>query len=205
MKRILYFATGNSGKFEEVKNYLEAYEPSIELLQYSEDIEEIQSLDQKKVAIDKAKKVWQRLKKPVLVDDSGIYLTKYNNFPGTLTKYVYQGIGFLGIQSLIDNENNGAYFQLQLVYIYGDDAYEIFEGRCDGKIIRPSTVQAKHGLPWDLVFSPTGSTKTYSELYDSEEFYKYSYRIAALKKFLNWFSLAQQGQKKAVENPKNIR
>ena len=53
------------------------------------DIPEIQTLNQKEVAIDKARKAYEILKQPLIVDDSGFFVNKYNNFPGVLTKFIY--------------------------------------------------------------------------------------------------------------------
>ena len=42
-----------------------------------------------RVALEKAKIAYQIAKCPILVDDEGLYLEQYNNFPGPLTKYVF--------------------------------------------------------------------------------------------------------------------
>ncbi|OGB84113.1 hypothetical protein A3F66_02865 [candidate division TM6 bacterium RIFCSPHIGHO2_12_FULL_32_22] len=77
MKKEIYYATGNPVKFEEVKLYLDMHHPDIELKQFKEDIVEPQSDNQEEIAIFKAKQAWDKLKKPVLVDDSGIFIHKY--------------------------------------------------------------------------------------------------------------------------------
>ena len=36
------------------------------------------------------------LKKPLITDDTAIYFEGYPGFPGTFTKFVFQGLGFSG-------------------------------------------------------------------------------------------------------------
>jgi XTP/dITP diphosphohydrolase len=185
MKKTIYYATGNHGKFEQVKNYLEAHNPNILLKQFKAEIQEIQTLDQKEIALDKAQKAWSLLKKPLIIDDSAIYFDKYNKFPGTLTRYVFDGLGFDGILKLI-NQGDRATFLLYLVYIDGPKSFKIFEGKCEGKLIKPKKFSGHEKLPYSCLFVPTGSTKTYAQLFGTKEGNKYLYRIKALKKFVAW-------------------
>lgn len=184
MQQEIYYATGNAGKFEEVKQYMEQYAPQIAIKQFDVDIDEIQSLDQQVVAIDKAKKAYALLKKPLLVDDGGIFLEAYNNFPGTFSKFVFQGIGFDGFFKLTEH-NNKAAFILELVYI-DDKIMQNFQGKCEGTIIKPQDLASHPKLPFTAIFKPNGSTKTLAELRNTPEFIKYSFRQQALQKFLNW-------------------
>lgn len=185
MEHEIYYATGNDGKFAEIKSFIDRFEPDINIKQFAVDIEEIQSLDQKLIAIDKVKKVWQMLKKPVLVDDGGIFFDAYNQFPGALSKYIFQGIGFEGLFKLVE-ENNKAAFILQMVYTDGE-VIEAFEGRCDGIIVRPTDYETHPQLPFTAIFKPNGSDKTYAELRDTPEFTQFAFRQRALQKFLKWY------------------
>ncbi len=184
MKKEIYYATSNPGKFDEVKRYIEEHDPSIEIKSFTGEFIEEQTNDAKKIAISKARQAWDKLKKPIIVDDSGIYFNQYNKFPGTFTKHVYEGIGYDGIFSLLTKDNT-AFFLLFMVYI-DENGLEIFEGKCEGKIIRPEVFKAPDGLPWDAIFLPDGSDETYTELRNTSEENKYAYRIRALKTFLDW-------------------
>src|SRR3978361_1942763 len=115
MKHEIYYATSNEGKFEEVKSYLSRFDASIDLKQFQVEIEEIQTLDQKAISIDKAHKAWMILKKQLLVDDGGIYFEGFNQFPGTLSKHVFEGIGYEGIFKLVE-ENHKAFFKMHMAY-----------------------------------------------------------------------------------------
>ena len=180
----IYYATGNNGKFAEVKYFFQHNAPEMSVQQFAADIEEIQSLDQEKIAIDKAQKAWDILKKPLLVDDSGIFFDAYPLFPGTMSKFIYQSLGFEGVLKLVD-ANNKAAFILKLVYTDGKQM-QVFEGRCDGIIVRPTDFSAPKQLPFKAIFKPDGSNKTYAELFNTPEFSKFAFRERALKKFLMW-------------------
>jgi XTP/dITP diphosphohydrolase len=182
MQKRVWYATTNHGKFEEVKRYIEEHAPSIELAQLAEELPEVQSMDQRAIALDKAAQAWNLVKEPVLVDDAGIYFEAYNEFPGTLTKFVYYGIGYEGLLKLVE-QNNRAFFRLFMVYMDKDNK-EVFEGRCDGKIIRPEKFDAHPKLPYDAIFLPDGTDKTYAELRGTPEEHEFAYRLRALKKFL---------------------
>ena len=100
MKHEIYYATGNSGKFEEAQDCIKKHAPFIELKQLDVDIEEIQTLDQETIALDKARKAFKTVGKPVLVDDAGIFFDKYQNFPGTLSKFIFKTLCFDGVFKL---------------------------------------------------------------------------------------------------------
>lgn len=186
MKKNIYYVTTNYGKFDEVRGYLTEFYPDINLEMAKLDIQEIQSDDQTEIAIDKAQKAWNQLKHPLLLDDAAIYYSRYNKFPGTLTKYVSMGLGFAGNKRLFD-EGDGAYFLLQMVYITGPENYHIFEGRCDGHLVKPDSSVAHPQLPYDAFFVPQGERKTYAELRGTPAASNYLYRIKALKNFLEWY------------------
>lgn len=187
MKKELHYVTSNPGKFAEVASYITAQVPDIELKQFAADIPEIQTLDQMAIAIDKAKKAYQLLQKPLIVDDAAIYFEKYHKFPGTMTKFVSEGIGFEGLKRLID-PNDPATFLLYIVFMESPEEYHVFEGSCSGVLIKPETFQGNPHLPFDVFFKPDGSDLTYQEMRlsvdDHSAFY---YRIRAMKKFLSWY------------------
>ncbi len=185
MKKEIYYSTSNPGKFNDVARYIEKHEPSIELKQFDGKIFEEQTNDTKAIAIDKARQSWQILKKPVLVDDAGIYFNQYNNFPGAITKFIIPGIGYDGVFALLKNDTR-VHFLLHMVYI-DSSTLQVFDGRCDGKIIRPQKFEAPEGLPWDAIFLPDSSSKTCTELRGTKEEQEYSYRLKAVKKFLEWY------------------
>lgn len=187
MKNEIYYVTSNTGKFEEVSDFFQKSSPEITIQHYSLDVDEIQSLDQKAVVIDKVKKAFAILNKPLLLDDGGIFFEAYHQFPGTLSKFVFQGLGFKGLFKLVEDDNRAA-FILQLAYTDGIQS-KLFEGRCEGIIISPSDLASHPQLPFTAIFKPNGSDKTLAELRYTPEFFHYSFRQQALKKFVEWHKL----------------
>lgn len=187
MKNEIYYVTGNAGKFEEVSEFFQKKCPELNVKQYSLDIDEIQSLDQKIVVCDKVKKAFAVLNKPLLLDDGGIFFDAYNQFPGTLSKFVFQGLGFKGLFKLVEEDNRAA-FILQLAYTDGKQI-QLFEGICRGTVVIPSDLSSHPQLPFTAIFKPNGSDKTLAELRYTADFFHYSFRQQALKKFVEWYAV----------------
>lgn len=184
--KLLYYATGNKGKFDDVKQFFAQY-PDIEVRQFDKDLPEEQTDDQQAIAIEKARLAWQELKHPVLVDDGGIYFDRYHNFPGTLTKFVYKGLGRDGIYRLFD-EGDKARFKLTLVYYYGDNTFSVFTQESAGHLVKPITGFLNDKLPFECILVPDGYDKTYYELRNTETFSKINYRIKALQAFMEYIT-----------------
>ena len=185
MKKEIYYATGNPVKFTEVKKFFEKY-PEIELKQFSEDIPEIQSDNQREIAICKAQQAWDKLKKPVIVDDSGIFFHKYKNFPGTFTKYIYQSLGMKNLEKLYE-VGDSASFELNLVFYYAPDKYVVFEHKSQGTLVKFDEYYEDPSAPFEFTFVPKGVDKTYTQLRQLGKVDEYKYRIQVLKKFMDWY------------------
>ncbi|MBX9830676.1 hypothetical protein K2X40_01865 [Candidatus Babeliales bacterium] len=181
----LYYVTGNAGKFEEVERFLSTYAPEIKLLQADVDLQEQQTDDQLAIALHKAQQAWDLLGKPLLVDDAGVYFDKYHKFPGTMTKFLYQGIGFDGIFKLVEHGDRARFF-LYLIYVDGPTSFHTFEGECLGQVVKPAVFNAHPRLPFDDIFLPDGSDKTYVEMRHDDNFDLFAYRLHAVKKFVQW-------------------
>ncbi len=179
------FVTGNTDKFTEVKRYLTEVAPTIILEQVALDLPEYQSLDIHAIALAKAEEAWRLLQKPVLIDDGGIYLDRYNNFPGPLIKYVLQGIGLEGFW-LLAKDDPRATFLSCLVYYYAPDIYTYFEGTCSGTIIQPTGITTRKQLPFGDIFIPQGATQTLTQLQGTEFERSCHHRRKAVASFAQW-------------------
>lgn len=193
--------TSNARKIYETKQFLKEIDPSIEIVAHHLELDEIQSLDQSAVAIDKAQRAWDIIQKPLLVDDCGIYFEGYNRFPGTFTKFCYDAIGLEGLQRLIEKDGLKAYLQMTLVYIDGPDSYQIFQTQCHGKLSYPKADITEKA--WGhTCFYPAGSALSFFELYDLPEFYYYSHRREALEQFATWFFQNTATRRQNHQQPK---
>lgn len=186
----LHVVTENNGKFEEISLFCGTHLPSLKIIQSSLSLVEVQSNDLLEIAMDKARQAWSVLKKPLIVEDTGFFFEKYSNFPGALTKFVYQGIGLEGLLKLV-RPGDRAYCSVYLVYIDGPERVQNFIGTCNGTIVIPNEHLGHAQLPYANLFLPDGSEKTYAQLRGTPAFENYSARLKALHQFVNWYKASQ--------------
>lgn len=174
--KTIYFATTNPDKLKEAEEIL-----GIKIKGFNSTVFEIQSLDFKVVVIDKAKKYYAKVRKPIFVEDSGIILTKLGKLPGTYTSDFMSQIGNKGLVKLIDSKRDA----LAITYVcYIDEKIiKVFEGKIGGRIAEKP--RGRSGFGWDQIFIPKGSIKTFAEM-DLKEKNKYSMRQIALTKMKLW-------------------
>lgn len=187
MNNKIYYVTNNAGKFEEIRDFFDKNAPDFHIEQYAIDVDEIQSLDQKQVVMDKVKKAYTVVQQPLLLDDGGLFFAAYHQFPGTLSKFVFQGLGFKGLFKLVEDDNRAS-FILQLAYTDGVQT-KLFEGVCHGTIVEPKDLSSHPKLPFTAIFKPEGSNKTLAQLRYTDDFFHFSFRQQALKKFIDWYQL----------------
>jgi XTP/dITP diphosphohydrolase len=173
----LLFASSNIHKFKETKVILESFDISIQFFKLN--LEEIQSNSIKEIALKKAQNAFSKCKKPLIVEDDGLYIDSLGGFPGPYSSYVHKTIGNQGILDLL-KKNRGAKFISNITYCDKKNL-ESFEGRLSGNISK-----SKKGTGWgyDPIFIPKNTKKTFAELIDKNNL---SHRHKALKKFSSWY------------------
>ena len=173
----LYFVSSNIHKYQEAKKILATLGVQIGFLQNS--LEEIQSNSLKVIAERKAKYAFSKYKKPVIIEDDGLFIESLGGFPGPYSSYVFKTIGNIGILNLLKN-NRKAKFVSIITYCDGK-ILESFDGKLDGII---SKQQKGKGWGYDPIFIPNNSKKTFAETNEKNSL---SHRYKALKKFSNWY------------------
>jgi len=103
----LFFTSSNYHKYKEAKIILDSF--GIHLGFFKTDLEEIQSSSLKKIAIKKAADAFHKYKKPVIVEDDGLFIDSLYGFPGPYSSYVFKTIGNKGILHLL-KQNRKAKF-----------------------------------------------------------------------------------------------
>ena len=168
---VLYFITGNRGKFEEVKSVIS------DVKQIDFDLPEIQELDARKIIEAKLMEARGKYDGELICEDTSIYLDCLNGLPGPLIKWFMKSLGNKGIYELVKKYGDfGATAKTIIGYSNGKHI-EFFEGSVKGKIASPMG----EGFGWDPIFQPDGSNKTFGEM-DMHEKNEISMRRAALEK-----------------------
>lgn len=177
----IYYATGNKGKFAMVQKYFEQNLPEIKVEQVRLDLVEEQTLDLEGIAMAKARQAWNLLGHPVLVDDAGFYIDQYHEFPGTMTKFVYEALGFKGMYKLYE-KGDRAHFTTHIVFA-NQDGCQVFTGVCTGTLVKPDLDIHDSSVPFAYLLLPDGESDTLHEAIEKKGYSDQSPRILALAKF----------------------
>ena len=152
----LYFLTSNDDKLKEVEAIL-----GLPINKISLDLNEIQTLEVAEVVKDKAKRAFEQIKKPVFIEDTGLYITALNGFPGALYKWVFKTIGNDGICQMLLGKNREAIAKT-CVGLYDGQQMNLFMGEIRGTISEKPL--GTFGFGWDPIFIPSGFDQTFAEL-----------------------------------------
>jgi len=170
--------TSNESKIREAKAILRGWN----VLHMDVDVPEIKTVSMEETIVQKAKTAYAIVKKPVLVEDTGLFLDAYPNFPGTYTKFCIKLLGMGGFLKLLDGKIRTAKFETWLAW-YDGRQLRVFHGVSKGRIDeKPSNKAAEKKLPYDSIFVPDGDSRPYSEM-TKEDKAKTSHRAAAFRNF----------------------
>ncbi len=173
----LFFVSSNPHKYKEAKKILDSF--GIKLGFFKSELEEIQSNSLKDIAIHKVKNAFSKYKKPVIVEDDGIFINSLSGFPGPYSSYVFKTIGNKGILNLLTTKRQAKF--VSIITYCDKKTIESFEGKIIGSI---ANSQKGNGWGYDPIFIPKNSNKTFAQIDDKNQI---SHRYKALKKFSNWY------------------
>lgn len=179
----LTFVTSNEGKWQEAQDVLSPYGFEVQPITY--DFAEPTAGTIEQIAIQKLQQIRNQGYRRVFVEDSGIFFAAYHQFPGVLSKRVFQGIGYRGLEKLLHNESKDAWFS-GTVALDWDGEIKTFSASIDGTIVKKKpSLAPEPGLPFDPIFVPTGEERVFAAL-SLEKRRQYSYRRRALINMANW-------------------
>lgn len=176
----LTFITGNAGKAKYLSDYFHMPVDHLKL-----DLHEIQSLDLKEVVEDKARRAYEIVKSPVLVEDVSLVFHGLKKLPGPLIKWFLETLGNDGLCKLLDNVGDRSAFAEVEFAICDENGVHTFGGSIEGSI--SESPRGEMGFGWDPIFIPKGYNKTWAEMTDDEKHATSMRKIALMKmtKFLN--------------------
>ncbi len=165
MEKTITYVTGNWAKIDSARQILEPLGYKVDNIKI--ETPEIQSDDVSEVASFSAKWACEKLGKPVLKNDSGLFVNALKGFPGVYTNYVDDTLGEDGLLKLMEGlEDRSAYFKEAIAYCEPGCEPIVFEGITKGHI--DTKKSGKYGWSWDFVFIPEGEKKTLGCFEDKE-------------------------------------
>ena len=190
---IIYVATTNQGKLEEMKELLSGQGIEIksimEQFPEAEDVEETGTTFEEN-AILKAETYAKKYQVPVLADDSGLEVYALNREPGVYSaRYAGEAKDDQAnndklLKKLQDkkSEDREAAFVCVLAFARPGETTLTTEGRSEGRILTER--RGEQGFGYDPIFQPDGYDQSYGELGPDVK-NRISHRKKALEKMLN--------------------
>ena len=173
------FVSSNEEKYNEAKKILAEFGIKLEFFQT--ELVEIQDDSLAKIAVQKALNAYDKCKKPVVIEDDGLFIESLSGFPGPYSSYIFNTIGNNGILKLI-GDNRDAQFVAVIAFCDSSNEPTLFVSTVTGTISK--NIQ-DGGWGYDPIFIPKTQNKTYAELANKN---KLSHRYESLKKFAAWFN-----------------
>lgn len=171
----IYVATGNKGKVKEISDILK-----IPLRIADIEVDEVQSMDLKYVAKQKVKEAFKILKKPVIVDDVGVFIDVWNKFPGPFVKYMHTLLGNKKILELLKNEKNRKVIVQSVIAYHDGKEIHTFIGTVNGTLSLRE--KGTGGWGFDPIIIPDGEKETFAQM-GTKRKNQISHRAKALEKF----------------------
>jgi XTP/dITP diphosphohydrolase len=181
----IWFATSNDHKFEEARFIL--HEFGIVIRRLPSKGPELQLGDPSEVAVHAATGAYRVTRKPLFVEDTGLFIESLRGFPGTCASFAFQTLGLEGILKLmVGISGRGAEFVSAVAYCDSSSKPHVFAGRLKGRVaLRPS---GQGGFGFDPIFVPTGARRTLAQMTLAEKC-AISHRASALRALGGWLSL----------------
>ena len=166
------FITSNKNKVLEFRQILE---PKIKVNHIEMAYPEIRSDNPEEIARMSAEMLANKLKKIVVVEDSGLFTNALNEFPGTCSAYIHKRIGLQGILKLMKGvKNRNCTYKSAVAYCKPNKKPVSFLGEEKGKVAE--SIRGTFGFGHDPIFIPEGSNKTYGEMENYKELKKFRRR-----------------------------
>lgn len=178
----IYFLSSNKYKIKEVKNILTIN--NVNIIPISKKINEIQSDNIEDIVIDKVIKAFHEIRRPIIVEQTGLLIKDFGNLPGGLTQIFWDALQADKFCKYFSNNGHSKCTAKTIIGFCDGKQIKTFEGKIQGVITHKP--KGNRDFQWDCVFQPEGYTKTFSEMGIKEK-NKISMRKIALdnlKKYL---------------------
>ncbi|OGH03080.1 MAG: non-canonical purine NTP pyrophosphatase, RdgB/HAM1 family [Candidatus Levybacteria bacterium RIFCSPHIGHO2_01_FULL_37_17] len=157
MIKKLIFATSHKGKVGEAQGILD-----IPLEIADIEVDEVQSMDLEYVARKKVEEVFKIVQQPVIIDDVGLKIRAWNDFPGPLVKFLQRIVGNKKVVELLKDEQNREVIVQSAIGFHDGTKSHVFIGEVKGIIATEE--RGTEGYGFDPIIIPDGQDKTYAEM-----------------------------------------
>ena len=189
----LAVVTSNANKAREVAAYFTGV---LEVEHVALECPEFRNDDVGEIAREKAEFAYRAIARPLIVDDTGLFIDALRGFPGPYAAYVHDTIGNAGVLKLMEGvEERGAHFETAIAFAR-EDGIRIFRGILPGTIVAP---RGEGGFGYDPIFEHAGQTLAEMPLAEKS---RISHRARALEAFRAWVEREATGDR-TVNSSKN--
>jgi XTP/dITP diphosphohydrolase len=143
------YITGNFSKVKEAQVVCRNY--SIEVYQQKVLIDEIQAASIHEIAADKARKAYQEIGSPVVVNDVGWEIPALSGFPGPYMAYINEWFTDNDFLRLMEGTTDRRIFLIEVLAYCDENGVQEFECKREGTILHES--RGTNGAPSDKVVS----------------------------------------------------
>lgn len=179
---MLYFVSTNKHKFYEIKQILAKH--GITLKWHKLELKEEKNATLEKIAKSKAKQAYRKIKKPLIVEDTGIFFDGLTEFPGANAKRIYEKIGYAGLLRFASMKSGKAYFKTVICFTDGK-RHILFSGKLRGKITERVYCKNKDVMPYERIFVPEGFNRPLCMLSRKKK-NEISHRAKAAERLADW-------------------
>jgi inosine triphosphate pyrophosphatase len=155
--------TGNQNKLAEFHRLIPK---NVDFDSVSIDLEEIQSLDSKRIVEHKVQEAYKIVGKPVIVEDVSASLLALNGLPGPFIKFFEQQLGSNALYRLVrDDSDKRAVITCTIGY-YDGTTLLFGTGLIEGTVV---SARGETGFGFDFCFVPNSENRTFAEMLRPEK------------------------------------
>lgn len=167
----IYFATSNEAKVKNAQASLASFGFTVK--QIPMELAESRAEDPQDIALEKARQAYTKLKKPVIVEDSGFFIDALGGFPKTHIKFSLSTLGITNILKMLRGvKNRGASWRMSVAYVSGKEKFETFTFVERGEIATRLRKISRETMSdyWRIYIPhhPKGNKKSLSEMSGEE-------------------------------------
>jgi non-canonical purine NTP pyrophosphatase (RdgB/HAM1 family) len=175
--KTITIVTGNAGKVRELEAMAMG---GLDFVMHDVDIDEIQDMDLEKIVKDKARKAYEEIESPVIVDDVSAGLDSLNGLPGPFIKFFNKLLGGDALYQLSKSENDSVTISCTAAY-YDGVQFILGRGAVRGKVVAS---RGNNGFGFDVCVVPDGQSRTMAEMTAAEKM-QISHRGRAFRDLLS--------------------